>query len=76
MIRFQPLEPASPVIAPRPRVTRTIVDRLADAICEIAGEQRPITNEALLDCGFPEPVIKRYAAQARAVARRRFIKNV
>lgn len=77
MIRFQTIEPkAAPKIAPQPRPTRTIVDRLADAICELAGEQRPITNQALLDRGFPEAVIKRFADQARALARRRFIKHI
>ncbi|QYA12961.1 hypothetical protein [Rhizobium sp. AB2/73] len=77
MIRFQTIEPkAAPKIAPQPRPTRTIVDRLADAICELAGEQRPITNQALLDRGFTEPVIKRFADQARALARRRFIKHI
>ena len=77
MIRYQSIQPQhAAVIASRPRPTRTIVDRLADAICELAGEQQPITNQALLDRGFPEPVIKRYADQARSVARRRFIKNI
>ena len=77
MIRFQTVEhKVAPKIAPQPRATRTIIDRLADAICEIAGEQRPITNQALLDRGFREPVIKRYADQARAVARRRFNKHI
>jgi len=76
MIRFQQVEPKAAVIAIRPRITRTIVDHLADAICEITGEQRPVTNQALLDRGFGERIIKRYADQARAVARRRFIKHI
>ena len=77
MIRFQQIVPTKDaIIAPQPRPTRTIIDRLADAICEIAGEQRPITNQALLDRGFREPVIKRYADQARALARRRFNKHI
>lgn len=77
MIRFQQIEPKSAaIIAARPRPTRAIVDLLADAICEIAGEQRPITNQALLDRGFREPVIKRYADQARSLARRRFNKHI
>ncbi len=76
MIRFEQIKPTpATVIAARSRPTRTIIDRLADAICEIAGEQRPVTTQALLDHGFREPVIKRYADQARTVARRRFIKR-
>ena len=77
MIRFQTIEhKVAPKIAPQPRPTRTIIDRLADAICEIAGEQRPVTTQALLDRGFREPVIKRYADPARALARRRFNKHI
>ncbi len=76
MIRYQQIKSApATIIAARPRATKTIIDRLADAICEIAGEQRAVTTQALLDHGFREPVIKRYADQARAVARRRFIKR-
>lgn len=77
MIRYEQVKPAAAtLIAARPRPTKTVTDRLADAICEIAGEQRPITTRALLDYGFREPVIKRYADQARAVARRRFNKTI
>ena len=40
MIRFQTIElKAAPKIAPQPRPTRTIVDHLADAICELASAE-------------------------------------
>ncbi len=77
MIRFQTIEPkvAHKIVAHQ-RPTKTIVERLADAICEIAGEQRPITTQALLDYGFSKPVIERCANQARGIARRRFTKKI
>ena len=72
MIEFRTNPQPKP--APRPSCRQIAVDRMADAICEIAGGGEPITEEALLR-DFTPAVIARYAAEARQVARRRFIKR-
>jgi len=62
--------------ANHPRCISDVVDRLAEAICEIGGAGEPVTEEALLARDFSPDVVRRLAPQARAAARRRFIKHV
>lgn len=77
MIRFAKSTGAvTAAIAARPRCVPTIVERLAEAIREIGGAGEPVTEEALLARDFSPDVVRRLAPQARAAARRRFIKHV
>lgn len=52
-----------------------IVERLADAICELAGASEPVTHDALQAHGFPAAVVDHYAEEARTLARRRFVRR-
>jgi hypothetical protein len=65
-----------PTPAPRPSCRQLAVNRIADAIREIAGSSEPITEDAFTARGIPPAIVARYAGQARQVARRSFVKQV
>jgi hypothetical protein len=64
-----------PTCTPRQSCCQIAVNRIADAIRELAGSGEPITEEALIARDIPPAVIARYADQARQVARRSFVKR-
>ena len=76
MIRYAAAaEIVSDRIASRPRCRQTIVERIADVICETAGSGQAVTAEVFESHNIPPLVVERYADQARAEARRRFVKR-
>ena len=62
-------------IAAQPRCKQNAIERLADAICELGGSGEVITEEALLARDFSPSMVARLAPQARAEARRRFVRR-
>ncbi len=77
MIRYAAI-PQAPVrvhtLAAR-KCKTAIIGRMADAICEMAGSGEVITEEALQGRDFSPAVVARFKEEARAEARRRFIKR-
>lgn len=71
MIRFAEVPAVSPPI-PQRSCRVVAVERIADAIRELAGSGEPVTFEAMEARGIPQAVAERYAEDARALARRRF----
>ncbi|PYB71293.1 hypothetical protein [Rhizobium wuzhouense] len=74
MIEFARMPLPTPEPA-RQSCRRSVVDRLADAICELGGSGEPVTEEALIARNFSPAIISRFATEARGIARRRFVKR-
>jgi len=76
MIRYATkADTVSASIAARPRCTRSIVERIADVICETAGSGQVVTADVFESRDIPVAVVERYAEQARDLARRKFVKR-
>ena len=77
MIRYETRpDPAAVMRAPPPRCSRSVVDKLADAIREMGHSGEVMTMEALRLRGFSERVVRRHGEAALAIARRASIRRV
>lgn len=76
MIRYVETPPSAPN-APRSMQAcrRSLVERMADVICETAGSDRPVTIEVFEEHHIPARLVERHAEEARAIARRRYFKR-
>ncbi len=76
MIRYATrAETVSARIAAQPRCTRSIVERIADVICEVAGSGQVVTADVFTSRNIPLPIVERFSDQAREIARRKFVKR-
>lgn len=73
MIRFEPAKPTTQKPTP---CFRSIADRMAETMREMAFSGETVTAESLGARGFSDPVIKRFCAEAAAMARRRSVRVV
>lgn len=72
MIRFQPVSEARKHPQP-PRCIRSLQERMADDMRELAFAGRNVSLETLVECGWTIDTIKRLAPEAREIARRKAV---
>lgn len=74
MIRFEP-KPALPSTCILP-VMRSIAERMADDMNELAFAGRNVNADTLKERGYTEPVIRRLAPEAAQIARRKAVRQL
>ncbi|ATN32876.1 hypothetical protein ACO34A_03555 [Rhizobium sp. ACO-34A] len=72
MIRFQRIPDPTPVPQPS-RCIRSLQERMADDMRELAFAGRNVSLETLVECGWTVDTIKRLAPEAREIARRKAV---
>ncbi|MCJ7996660.1 hypothetical protein J5N58_06805 [Rhizobium cremeum] len=72
MIRFQPVATTPPVPQP-PRCIRSLQERMADDMRELAFAGRDVSLETLVERGWTPDTVKRLAPEAREIARRKAV---
>lgn len=75
MIRFQPVSEARKLPQP-PRCIRSLQERMADDMRELAFAGRNVSLETLGECGWTPDTVKRLAPEAREIARRKSTRQV
>jgi len=75
MIEFTP-KPTVATTNRIPPVMRSIAERMADDMNELAFAGRNVNVETLKERGYTLPVIKRLAEDAAQIARRRAVRHV
>lgn len=77
MIRIQRYsETAAAKIVAAPRCIRTLVERLADDMRELAFSGQNVSFETLKQRGWSEPTLRRLLPEATKIARRASIRQV
>ena len=62
-------------IAAQPRCRQSLVERMAEDIREIGGAGLPVTEQDWSQRGYSPEIVARFAPQAQAEARRRFVRQ-
>lgn len=75
MIRFHPFPPINAPVVP-PRCIRSLEERMADDMRELAFSDRNVSEETLIERGWTKPTIKRLAPVATEIARRKSTRQV
>jgi hypothetical protein len=75
MIRFTTKSTPAPRPVIKP-VMRSIAERMADDMNELAFAGRAVSAETLRERGYTDPVIKRIAPEATQIARRNAVRHV
>ncbi len=75
MIHFQPVATTPPVPQP-PRCIRSLQERMADDMRELAFAGRNVSLETLGERGWTPDTVKRLAPEAREIARRKSTRQV
>lgn len=75
MIRFEPISSVKTIIMP-PRCIRSLEERMADDMRELAFSGRNVSEETLIERGWTKPTIKRLAPVATEIARRKSTRQV
>lgn len=73
MIRFQPAPPAP---TPTTRCFRSLTERLADDMRELAFADQNVSEQTLVERGWTLPTLKRLAPDAISLARRLSVRQV
>lgn len=74
MIRFRP--DTTKIITSRPRCKRSVEERMASDIREMAFSGETVSEETLVARGWPEAAVRRLGATAVAIARRQSVRQV
>ena len=72
MIRYAP----APVAAPQPSCRATQVARMADHMREMAFAGETVSEDTLVQRGWPRPIVRRLLPEAVAPARRLSVRQV
>ncbi|CDZ43068.1 Hypothetical protein NGAL_HAMBI1146_58410 [Neorhizobium galegae bv. officinalis] len=75
MIRFQPT-PTYQTVKQPPRCFRSLAERMADDMRELAFAGQNVSVETLGERGYPEEVVKRLGAKAIGIARRQSTRQI
>jgi hypothetical protein len=75
MIRFEPIRTPKSSQVPQ-RCVRSLEERMADDMRELAFAGRNVSTETLLECGWTRSTIKRLGPVAVEIARRKSTRQV
>jgi len=74
MIRFEPIP--QPKLCVQPSIIRSLEERMADDMRELAFSGRPVNETTLMECGWTKPTIKRLSLAATEIARRKSTRQI